>query len=371
MAQSHPAPTLLSSNVIGIHPAMYSGFSWVDGGIRTTVAHARAICSYAGGLARINKRTIKPVLTGWPSTSANVQLRRNMEPKRRALIIGINYPNSSRSEKDRVCDRCPDYDSYRRTHIDAQRMRDLLTTQYGYAEGHIRVLLDDDNGDDSTLQPTKATVEASLRWLIEDASPGDHYFLYFAGHGEYDDADMDEIDGKDEDHNRYVDQAIANSLLQSVTRSMPAGSQLIALFDCCHSGTAIDSTNGPEMTKVFASESDSYIYTADPQTFVVSQHPPRDLIGAPHSSGEIITISGCLNSKLAYETMGGWLTDSFLKSLQTKPQQTCREIFSGTSTHLNYFAKRINQLQAEKVFPPQTIYLHSQRPLDLDRTFVP
>jgi len=162
---------------------------------------------------------------------------------------------------------------------------------------------------------------------------------------------------------------------------MPMGSKLIALFDCCHSGTALDhaSTDGPQMAKVYTSDSakrrkeerldDSCIYTADPRTFAVSQHPSRDTTRSPQPSAEIVTISACPDSELAYETMGGWLTDSFFKTLQARPRQTYREIFSGTSTRLNYFAHRVNQLQTEKVFPPQTIYLHTQRSLDLDRMF--
>ncbi|KDQ11731.1 hypothetical protein BOTBODRAFT_35164 [Botryobasidium botryosum FD-172 SS1] len=390
MAPLHSTPTLLSSDLISTYPTMYSRFSRVCGGVQTALAHAGAICSYAGGLVGINKCTIELFLAGWLPTSINVQPKYNTEPKRKALLIGVNHPNGSRSGKDRVCDWCPDYDNYRRIHIDTMRMRDLLTTRYGYAKGDIHVLLDgdganDDSGKVFTLQPTKATVEACLRCLIEDAGPGDRYFLYFAGHGAYDDDIKDEIDGKDEaifNHDSYVNQEIVNSLMQSVTRPMPAGSKLIALFDCCHSGTALDlaSTNGPDIAKAFTAESakrhekgrlgDPCIYTADPKTFVVSQcSSSRNSIGAPHSSAEIVTISACLDSKLAYETMGGWLTDSLVETLQTKPRQTYRELFSGTSMHLNYVASRINELQAEKVFPPQTIYLHSQDPLDLDRMF--
>ncbi|KDQ11733.1 hypothetical protein BOTBODRAFT_35167 [Botryobasidium botryosum FD-172 SS1] len=364
-----------------IHPR--KAFPWVYSSIQTVLVYAGTVYSYAGNLLRINKCTIRPVSARFPTLEnvCDVQLERNVESRRRALIIGVAHLNGLSSEKDRACDRCPDYDSYRRTHVDAIRMRDLIT-QHGYEAGDIRVLLDD--GEIPALQPTKANVEAGLRWLIEDARPGDRYFFYFAGHGDYDSDDgigEDETTSNGVKNNSYVDQDIVNNLFQRVTQFMPAGSKLTALFDCCHSGTAPDnaSTNGPHATEAFISESvkrhkggrleDSYIYTVDPRSFSISQHPSRDTIPTPQPSAEIISISACLDSKLAHETMGGWLTESFVKTLRTRPGQTYRDIFSGTSTRLNYFASRMNQLQDEVFFPPQIIYLYSQRPLNLDHTF--
>ncbi|KAF8531122.1 caspase domain-containing protein [Gautieria morchelliformis] len=129
------------------------------------------------------------------------------------------------------------------------------TVKYGYAEAGIHVLSDDGNH----TEPTHDNIIDALRNLVKGAKPGDRFFFYYCGHGgQIHNKDGRETDRKDElilpsDYidthqdgedsysvERYRNHILDDELNNILVKSLPVGSQLVALFDCCNAGTMLD-----------------------------------------------------------------------------------------------------------------------------------
>ncbi|KAF9381195.1 Ca(2+)-dependent cysteine protease [Podila verticillata] len=148
--------------------------------------------------------------------------------ERRALLIGINYTGLANPLHGCVNDT-------------ADMKRFLLSV--GFEEENIRVLTDDQVGTER--MPTRDNIFHHLKWLIQDAKKNDSYFLHYSGHGgQVRDLDGDETDGLDNcifpvDHaeNGVI---IDDELHRDVVKKLPPGVRLTVVFDCCHSGSALD-----------------------------------------------------------------------------------------------------------------------------------
>ncbi|KAJ1306521.1 hypothetical protein OPQ81_007522 [Rhizoctonia solani] len=153
----------------------------------------------------------------------------NCTGKRKALCIGINY--RGQHEELQGCVN------------DADRIAEFLAYHFGFEKKNILKLTDDTT--DPHLLPTKANIISAMRWLVEDAEPNDSLFFHYSGHGgQVKDLDGDEIDGYDEviypvdfERNGHIDDDVMHDL---IVRPLPRGCRLTALFDCSHSGTALD-----------------------------------------------------------------------------------------------------------------------------------
>lgn len=152
----------------------------------------------------------------------------NPEPsgQYRALLIGINYVGSSAE--------------LRGCHNDIETMTRYITDQ-GYADGEMKILLDDGEHEEPTLQ---GIVDA-MTWLSSGAQAGDSLFFHYSGHGaSVRDDDGDEADGKDEalvpvdykEAGLLRDDKVFEILVGPLTE----GVQLTCILDCCHSGTILD-----------------------------------------------------------------------------------------------------------------------------------
>ncbi|CAE6398707.1 unnamed protein product [Rhizoctonia solani] len=183
---------------------------------------------------------------GWIESSVNVQLPIGSTPgdshmftrvsnctgKKKALCIGINYRGIQ--PKERELDGCIN---------DANSVAEFLTQQFGFQRQNIVKLTDD--ATDPYLLPTKANIISAMNWLVKDARPDDSLFFHFSGHGgQVADLDGDEIDGHDEviypvdfEASGHIDDDTIHDL---IVRPLPPGCRLTALFDCSHSGTALD-----------------------------------------------------------------------------------------------------------------------------------
>jgi len=64
---------------------------------------------------------------------------------------------------------------------DVKNVHRLLTETFGWDRRCIRTLTDDSRGGPS--MPTRANIEAAMRWLVDGAQPGDALFFSFSGHG--------------------------------------------------------------------------------------------------------------------------------------------------------------------------------------------
>lgn len=102
--------------------------------------------------------------------------------------------------------------------------------------------------DDSTNRqsmPTKENMIRAMHWLVEGAQPNDSLFFHYSGHGsQTEDLDGDEDDGYDEtilpvDH-EIAGQIVDDDMHNIMVKPLPPGCRLTAIFDSCHSGTALD-----------------------------------------------------------------------------------------------------------------------------------
>lgn len=93
-------------------------------------------------------------------------------------------------------------------------------------------------------QPTKQNVLRAMHWLVKDARPNDALFHYSGHGGQTKDFDGDEPDGYDEviypvDF-RQTGHITDDEMHRIMVRPLQAGVRLTAIFDSCHSGTALD-----------------------------------------------------------------------------------------------------------------------------------
>merc|ERR1740123_2350235 len=150
---------------------------------------------------------------------------------KKALLIGINY-FETKSELSGCIH-------------DVESMERLIKTR-GFQASNIKVLTDDQRCPN--LRPTKKNIIEGMQWLVEGAQPNDSLFFHYSGHGgqtaDRPDLAGDEVDGSDETI-FPVDYQTAGSIKDDLmndllVRSLAQGARLTALFDSCHSATALD-----------------------------------------------------------------------------------------------------------------------------------
>ncbi|KAJ5648043.1 Metacaspase-1 [Penicillium lividum] len=149
--------------------------------------------------------------------------------KRKALLIGINY--FGQKGQLRGCIN------------DVKNMSAYLNQNFGYAREDMVILTDDQQNPMS--QPTKANILRAMHWLVKDAQPNDSLFFHYSGHGgQTPDLDGDEEDGNDEvvypvDF-RVAGHIVDDEMHRIMVQSLRPGVRLTAIFDSCHSGSALD-----------------------------------------------------------------------------------------------------------------------------------
>ncbi|KIM30266.1 hypothetical protein M408DRAFT_7773 [Serendipita vermifera MAFF 305830] len=137
-------------------------------------------------------------------------------PRSKALLVGVHYTNGN-SDTLRVPLEMPG--------DDVKKMRRLLRTR-GYTE---ILSLVDTNDPERGGMPTDEGILKGLRWLIDDAQPGDRLFFY----------SIVPLALYNSPERLIIDKELHTILV----KPLPAGCTLIALFDCCHSGTMLNLKN--------------------------------------------------------------------------------------------------------------------------------
>ncbi|KAJ5500328.1 Peptidase C14 caspase catalytic [Penicillium expansum] len=126
---------------------------------------------------------------------------------------------------------------------DVKNMSTYLNQNFGYAREDMVLLTDDQQNPMS--QPTKANILRAMHWLIKDARPNDSLFFHYSGHGgQTPDLDGDEEDGYDEviypvDF-RVAGHIVDDEMHRIMVQTLQPGVRLTAIFDSCHSGSALD-----------------------------------------------------------------------------------------------------------------------------------
>jgi len=164
-----------------------------------------------------------------PSNSGGGVLS-NCRGNKRALLIGINY--FGQSGELRGCIN------------DVNNIKRLITSN-GFMEDstHMRILTDDHRN--GSLHPTRRNIIEGMHWLVSGAQPNDSLFLHYSGHGsQKEDTDSDEVDGYDETivpvDAKSAGQIVDDEMNAILVRQLPRGARLTAIYDSCHSATALD-----------------------------------------------------------------------------------------------------------------------------------
>lgn len=122
-------------------------------------------------------------------------------------------------------------------------MSTYLNHNFGYAREDMVILTDDQQNEMS--QPKKRNILRAMHWLVKDAQPNDSLFFHYSGHGgQTPDLDGDEEDGYDEviypvDF-RTEGHITDDEMHLVMVKPLKPGVRLTAIFDSCHSGSALD-----------------------------------------------------------------------------------------------------------------------------------
>jgi uncharacterized caspase-like protein len=246
-------------------------------------------------------------------------------PVRKALTIGINYltlwPGRGRLSG------CIN---------DSETMVGILKDTFGFQDNQISKLRD----DRANMMPTKANILSQIQWLAQGAQNGDEMFLHYSGHGgQTEDRRGDERDGKDETilpcDFQTAGQITHDDLHRLVVDSLPQGSRMWIIMDCCHSGTVLDLEYKVTMN---ADGSCSCKRKSDIGRTGGSSIDARQ-------KGEVIMISGCKDTQTSADIgvgssgvakAAGAMTTAFRHSINQ--QVTCEELL----VRMRHYLKRNN-----------------------------
>lgn len=202
----------------------------------------------------------------------------NNKENKHALLVGIDY--------------CGDEYELNGCCTDVRNVNELIKN-FGIED--ITILNDRSEAGDkiegNEMNPTRNKIIDNLKKLIEGKKDS-YLFFQYSGHGSYvTDYNGDEEDGYDEclipvDYNNGV---ITDDLLYSILGGLDKSCRLDAAFDCCHSGTILDL---PYSWKY----EDGDLVRKENKT---GNDKRKSL------NGEIIMLSGCLDSQTSKEIYFG------------------------------------------------------------------
>ncbi|KAG1854414.1 caspase domain-containing protein, partial [Suillus subalutaceus] len=242
--------------------------------------------------------------------------------RKKALCIGINYTGQRRELRGCI--------------NDAHNVKRFLTSNWGYKNGDIVMLVDDTNN--SRQMPTRQNILDAMRWLVKDAHPHDALFFHYSGHGgQIPDQDGDEADGLDEviypvDYKK-AGLIVDDEMHRIMVKSLPAGCRLTAIFDSCHSGTALG----------------KYIYHSNGRLKGNSTTPQFQ--AAKATNADVISFSGCRDDQTSADTRQGGMavgamSYAFVKSLSRNPVQTYQELLKSIRDILKQHYQQKPQLSS-------------------------
>ncbi|KEZ43577.1 hypothetical protein SAPIO_CDS4502 [Scedosporium apiospermum] len=263
---------------------------------------------------------------------------------RKALLIGINY--FGQRGQLRGCIN------------DVRNMSAYLVTHFGYKREDMVILTDDQQNPMS--QPTKQNILRAMHWLVKDARPNDALFFHYSGHGgQTKDLDGDEVDGYDEviypvDF-RQTGHITDDEMHRIMVQPLQAGVRLTAIFDSCHSGTALDlpyiySTQGimkaPDLAReagegllqVVSSGSLSEAangFTSLLKRAATGQEAHERTMMTKTSPADVVMFSGSKDNQTSADENTGAMSWAFMSALKKNPQQSYVQLLNSIRDELS------------------------------------
>jgi metacaspase-1 len=147
--------------------------------------------------------------------------------RRKALLIGINYTGSPHMLKG--CQQ------------DVRNMIPFLLSRGFTSDPQSMVILADDRS--GPFYPTGYNILTAMDWLVSE--PNCSLFLHYSGHGGQTPDTTGDREGGFDDTICPVDFVVngqigSDVLHRRLVSAMAPGCQMHVLFDCCHSGSAIE-----------------------------------------------------------------------------------------------------------------------------------
>lgn len=168
--------------------------------------------------------------------------------RKKSLLIGINYVGSQHALEG--CQQ------------DVENVRHFLDSQGYSRDPQSQVVMRDDQQTDphGSYWPNGKNILAAMQWLVSE--PGTINFLHYSGHGgQVPDTDGTRSSGFDDtivpydfEKNGQIPSGVLHKVL--VTK-LPPRSTLFMIFDCCHSGSAV------ELPYIYRSDADGNVSLMD------------------------------------------------------------------------------------------------------------
>lgn len=243
-------------------------------------------------------------------------------PSKRALLIGLNYANTSHALAGCI--------------NDVHSMDELLT---GHHYTCMRMV--DDGSVAARMRPTRKNLLRELRALVAAAQAGDCLVVHYSGHGTYTrDANNDEHDGRDEALCPADGGVITDDELRCVlVDRLPPGVQLVMILDCCHSGTGADLRFNYELdvpSHVVRSAS-RFVYS--PTDAYTPRRRVNSKCRSTSAGSMVVCISGCRDRQTSADTVianraCGAMTAAFLEAWEHVTASTTSTSSSSTQSSI-------------------------------------
>jgi len=232
---------------------------------------------------------------------------------------------------------------------------------------------------------------AAMQWLVQGAQPNDSLFFHYSGHGgQTKDLDGDEDDAIDEviyplDH-KTAGHIVDDDIHTLLVKPLPAGCRLTAIFDSCHSGTAMDlpyvySTEGKIKEPNLLAEAGQGLMSAGmsylkgdtggmlsglmglgKQVMNQNSGAAEKTKQTKTSPADVISWSGCKDSQTSADTQEagkatGAMSYAFIAALTKYPQQSYLQLLNSIR----------DELKAKYSQKPQ---LSASHPMDVNLLFI-
>ncbi|KAI4837175.1 metacaspase-1 [Plasmodium brasilianum] len=253
--------------------------------------------------------------------------------KKKALLIGINYYGSK--------------DELKGCTNDTVRMKNLLVSKYNFYDSSMNIVRLIDNENDPNYRPTRRNILSAITWLTKENKAGDILFFLYSGHGsQQKDLSYIEEDGYNETilpsdyktEGHIIDDELHKHLIQPLNN----GVKLIAVMDCCNSGSSIDL---------------AYKYKMKSRKWKEVKNPF-------HVVCDVSQLSGCKDNDFSYEidngrnAPGGSMVTAIIHILSPT------NIISPSYEHL------LNSINSYiKTYRKQTVTFMASQKFNLDRVF--